>query len=272
MNITQNEQTESKPRELYWGLGNMLVKAINPTLAELKNMGYTREDEPDYLVRDAENNVTGCRIDIYLKYAPTGKDDDRFIDTRVSYRVLNKEFSSSTGKFQFINKEGKSTWAEADTSLNDTFASVGGVRKALQGEANFLEFMRCFFDIKAGQNCEIPLAAWREELFKGDFKSIKNLVKGYPNNKVKFLLGINEYTKQDGSIAYAQSCIANLPYRPYQKHNEYMDKAINYYIENTDSKYLIMTPPAPYDLAIWTPNQLLADSSEDSGLEDELPW
>lgn len=270
MNITQNVQTESKPRELYWGLANMLTKVINPTLAELKDMGYTKDEEPDYLIRDTENNVTGCRIDIYLKYASSGKDDDRLIDTKISYRVLNKEFASEkTGKFQFINKEGKSAWAESEATLNDTFTSPGGVRKALQSEASLLEFMRCFFDIKAGQNCEIPLSAWREELFKGNFKSIKNLVKGYPTNKVRFILGINEYTKQDGSIAYAQSCIANLPYRPYQKHNEYMDKAINYYLENTESKYLIMIPAAPYNLAIWSPTQV---TSLDEGIVDEIPW
>lgn len=276
MNITQNTQSESKGNDLYWGLANMYIQSINPNNAELNALGLkTKDEEPDYLIVDTDTNkVKGCRFDVYLKSA----EKDKNFFTKISYAVFNTEFfSERTSKYQFVNSEGKTAWAEDESNLIPSFRDTGKVRKALQGEGNLLEFMRCFFDIRAGQECYIPKENYVNNFFKGDFSSVKKLLTGYnETNKVKFIMGINSYTKDNGEVGYFQSAIANIPLRPYAKVNDYLLNQVTYYLNNTDDKYLIQVPEFPYDLTIWTPADISTGTGDMEALdnlgEDDIPF
>lgn len=273
MNIQGNEQTSSKPRELYWGLCNFNVTAVNPTLNQAKELNIpVREDdgEIDYTVKDEAGKVVGCRFTFFLQ-AEEGED---VIYNRASYRVkFAKMFSERTGKYQFCNNHGNTAWAATKEDLNEDFLAAGGVRECLMGESNLLDFMKAFFDIRKGQNCTISMEEYKNNFFKNNFKPLQDLIAGYPTNQVKFINGVREYTTNEGEIKYAQGIVDNIPLRPYAKVNDYFLNQLDYYLNNTDPKYLVQIPEAPYTLEVWTPEKLTnaVDNIPSEDSSDE-PW
>ena len=86
----------------YSGLSNFNVIAVNPTMQELHAMDIKVRQEPNYFLE-----LNG---EDYFKLTFWVKNED--LTTRMEILMQNKARTSKTGKFQWLNAVGQSTWAE----------------------------------------------------------------------------------------------------------------------------------------------------------------
>jgi len=267
MNINGNEQ-QDYTLEYYTGAADFNVIAINPTNKQAKELKlYVRDEdvETDYRIYDKEDEakVVGCTIVVHLQH----KDKDVNMRTTARYRItLKKSYSEKTGKYQYVNNKGQAQWRESEEDLTEKFKAAGNIRVALQGEASFLKLLTAFFDVKGDDSCAISMDDYNNKLFKNDFSDFHRLIAGYPKNKVKYLCGVRSYINNDGEEKIVQGVVDSLPLRVYAKlDDEYTKSNIEYYLENTDSDYLLDIGQEPYNLEIWSPSVNLGGEPFDKG-------
>ena len=94
--------------KLYSGLTNMNVIAVNPTMAELHGLDINVKTEPNYFL---ELNGTE-----YFKVVFWMKNTD--LTTRLEILMTSSPRISQTGKHQWINNVGQSTWSEAEPTYD----------------------------------------------------------------------------------------------------------------------------------------------------------
>lgn len=269
MNVEGNKNTNYTPKDLYWGLANMNVVAFNPTNNEKKGLGlYVPEnsDEDNYLIVNQDSGVVeGARFTFILKYAPQSVTDEINMNlVPVTFRVRDEQAAYPSGWTEYCNKSGATVIVKDKADLEDPkyswFMNEGNIRVTLKGEGQLLQFMNNFFDIKKGAACEIPVTDYGSKYFKGNFNDIKELVAGYPDNKVKCLLGINEYVSTDGETKLIQSVVSSFFFRHWSKGDGFF-KNLSMNLDRyrkTDVKYQILTPDLPCDLNVYTPGAIIS--------------
>jgi len=109
---------------------------------------------------------------------------------------------SKSGKYQWINNVGQSTWSlEAPTY---EWWSDAGQRKAYTGEETLISFVRAWANVAAKGEASFDTIA---NIVKGDVTEIKTLVKAISaTNMVRVLVGLKDdkyqqvYTKHFGRV------------------------------------------------------------------------
>lgn len=226
MNFSQGQENDFKQKDLYVGKDNFKVVAVNPDNKTLKDLGlFTTEVEPEYRTKQEVNGkeVDVVNITLILQSLSTGNLE------RLTYRLVNANKVSSTGKVLVINEYGGETWLE-ESALNSKVMPdnmqwyiTDGVKKQVIGEKNLIDFIRALRRIK-NVNSNTPKEDrensksifYQEDLdkiFKGDFKDLRALLLSTPDNSVCFNLGvrINDENKK------YQDIFKELPMQSWQK-------------------------------------------------------
>ena len=105
MAIESNASTEevmTGGMQLYSGLSNFKVIAVNPNLAELHALGLMLKTEPEYHID--MNGDERYKLTFWLRNE----------DTTIRMEILcNNNFrQSKTNKYQWMNNIGQDTWSE----------------------------------------------------------------------------------------------------------------------------------------------------------------
>ena len=177
--------------KLYSGLGNFKVIAVNPTMAELHDLGIMVKQDPNYFVD--LNGTEYFKLTFWIKNAD--------LTTRFDILMNGSERVSQTGKNQWINSIGQSTWSDGEPEY-DWFKKEG-LRKALSGEETLINFVKQWANVANGDEAYFDSIA---KIVKGDVTEVKALVKLLENNEVRLLIGVKDgkyqtvYTKVFGRV------------------------------------------------------------------------
>jgi len=175
--------------KLYSGLGNFKVIAVNPTMAELHDLGIMVKQDPNYFVD--LNGTEYFKLTFWIKNA----------DLTTRFDMNGSERVSQTGKNQWINSIGQSTWSDGEPEY-DWFKKEG-LRKALTGEETLINFVKQWANVANGDEAYFDSIA---KIVKGDVTEVKALVKLLENNEVRLLIGVKDgkyqtvYTKVFGRV------------------------------------------------------------------------
>ena len=175
----------------YSGLTNVKVMAVNPTMAELHAMDINVKSEPNYSVEFSGEEYN--KIVFWL-----ANSDGNF---KLEILMQTKPKVSQTGKHQWMNAIGQSTWSEDAPSYD--WWKTEGQRKAYTGEETLINFVKAWANVASGDDVyfdSMPAIA------AGNVAEIKNLVEALQHNEVRVLIGVKDdkyqqvYTKYFGRL------------------------------------------------------------------------
>ena len=194
MAIKSNQSTEEVVGggiQLYSGLSNFNVIAVNPTLDELHELGIMLKSEPNYYVEFSGKE--------YFKLTFWIKNED--LTTRFEILMNAEPRVSQSGKHQWLNNAGQSTWSN-DAPTYDWWKTEG-TRHAFTGEETLINFAKAWANVANGDDVYFESI---DKIVKGDVAEVKALVKVLSGNQVRLLIGVKDgkyqsvYTKVFGRI------------------------------------------------------------------------
>ena len=181
---------------LYVGIAPVKVLAVNPTMAELHELGIMVKQEPNYKAMIGE--VEKQKVTFWVQH------DSPDIKTRVEFLLEDKTRVNRDGdKNQWINNSGKTAWSGEPASTVYDWYKSDGERKAYIGEDSLVEFIAAWANVSSGDDCYLESIA---EIAKGNVAELKQLATALAENRVRVLLGVkdgqyqNVYTKFFGRI------------------------------------------------------------------------
>lgn len=300
MAIAKGQSLEQKEYKRYIGVCPVCVVAVNPNKEELEKLfNYTLEKEPSY-VEDVERDgkkFKNIRISLVLK--PTHKDMPLF--TMSFFITSNKVQSTKYGKYQIIDKYGRTTWATEDEIRNGiipTFSNGSQAkidkdyRIAYEGEENLTKFIKIFLGIPSIEKrdeatgsyvlnteidpslceCRLDISTF-PKLAKGDFSDIRDIIGYQPNNPIRVCLGVR--TGEDGKqyqTVYTKE-FASIKSKNFNKIEKAINSDIKYAMDNgrsIDTEYAI-TPVREY---VVTPTTFQQNTTGDMPFDtnNSDPW
>ena len=177
--------------KLYSGLTNMNVIAVNPTMQELHALDIKVKSEPDYFL---ELNGTE-----YFKVVFWMKNSD--LTTRLEILMTDQPRISQSGKHQWINNIGQTTWSESAPTYD--WWKTDGQRHAFGGEETLINFVKAWANVASGDDVSFETMP---KIVKGDIAELKALVKLLNTNQARILVGVKDgkyqvvYTKHFGRV------------------------------------------------------------------------
>lgn len=180
-NANSSDQQVTNEVKLYKGITNGKIVAINPNLAQLKELGFNSETEPVYdLGKDEEGNQK-IAIDFYLEFEKLNRPQKlRFFLTE------NFRISGDKVKRQLIDKTGKTGWDTMEgTCERLEWIDSESVRPCYVGEDLLTDFLINWLNIKPGDEARLENPA---NLFKLDLKELKDAWAAFKNNEVRVML------------------------------------------------------------------------------------
>lgn len=164
MELKKRENTGSGERTLYTGIFSGRVRGINPSAEErAKIIGYEVTPSETGVVKQPvyeEKDQDGKEVMIInFLLEGDGPDTGKFFDAR--FRITDKEATNKEGtKNQYVSATGDTSWVDDPKNLEEWFVNYqeetekgSGVyrstdakpyRKALQGEADLMNFMKAW--------------------------------------------------------------------------------------------------------------------------------
>jgi hypothetical protein len=193
MAIQSNASTEEVVggMKTYSGLTNVKITAVNPTMAELHAMDINVKQEPNYTVE-----FSGEEYNKIVFWVTNG--DGNF---KLEILMQNKPRVSQSGKHQWMNNIGQSTWSEESPTYE--WWKTEGQRKAYTGEETLINFTKAWANVASGDEVSYDTIS---AIANGDVKEIRELVKALGTNEVRVLIGVKDdkyqqiYTKYFGRV------------------------------------------------------------------------
>ena len=194
MAIKSNQSTEEVVGggiQLYSGLSNFNVIAVNPTLDELHELGIMLKSEPNYYVEFSGEE--------YFKLTFWIKNED--LTTRFEILMNSNPRVSQSGKHQWLNNAGQSTWSNNAPTYD--WWKTEGSRHAFTGEETLISFAKAWANVANGDDVYFESI---DKIVKGDVAEVKALAKVLSGNQIRLLIGVKDgkyqsvYTKVFGRI------------------------------------------------------------------------
>ena len=120
------------------GLTNVKVMAVNPTMDELHALDINVKQEPNYKVEFSGEEYN--KIVFWV-----ANNDGNF---KLEILMQNKPRVSQTGKHQWMNAIGQSTWSEDSPTYE--WWKKEGERKAYTGEETLINFVKAWSNVASG--------------------------------------------------------------------------------------------------------------------------
>lgn len=144
----RQEEVEFKGFPIYVGLAKVTPIAVNPSLEELKELGFNYNEEPKYIGEDF-NKQPQTRITLYLK------NEEFDFSFPFTVNVSTRKIKSNEGsKLKVINAYGQTAYVTSDqykeliagknTIDNMSHFLPDGVKACYEGEEELLELIRNF--------------------------------------------------------------------------------------------------------------------------------
>tara|TARA_R100000900_G_scaffold68083_1_gene54260 strand:- start:412 stop:1185 length:774 start_codon:yes stop_codon:yes gene_type:complete len=182
--------------ELWSGITNMSVLAINPTLAELNAMDINAKSEPVYQVEFSGQKYN--KIVFWL-----GNTDAK---VKAEILVAPDVRTSQSGKFQWMNKFGTNCWSDTEPTYD--WFKPDGQHKCLIGEETLIKFMAAWANVLKGG--EVALDTM-DQIAQGNVTELKSYINILKDNQVKVLVGVKDgkyqqvYTKYFGKASVSRT-------------------------------------------------------------------
>tara|TARA_R110001592_G_scaffold93473_3_gene271437 strand:- start:1519 stop:2301 length:783 start_codon:yes stop_codon:yes gene_type:complete len=179
----------------YSGLTDVKVVAVNPTMAELHAMDINVKQEPNYKVEFSGEEYN--KVVFWV-----ANTDGNF---KLEILMQNKPKVSQTGKHQWMNSIGQSTWSTDAPSYD--WWKTAGQRKAYTGEETLINFIKAWGNVASGDEVSFDTMP---AIANGDLTEVKSLVASLSANEVKVLVGVKDdkyqqiYTKYFGRVKPAR--------------------------------------------------------------------
>ena len=115
--------------------------------------------------------------------------------------MQNKHRVSQSGKYQWMNNIGQSTWSEEEPTYD--WWKAEGQRKAYTGEETLINFVKAWANVAAGDNVYFETVS---AIANGNINELKALVHTLSSNEVRVLIGVKDdkyqqvYTKYFGRV------------------------------------------------------------------------
>lgn len=179
MAIQSNASTEEVVGglKIFSGLTNVTVVAVNPTMLELHALDINVKQEPNYTIE-----FSG---EAYNKIVFWLANKDGNFKLEILMQVSPK--TSQTGKFQWMNNIGQSTWSE-EAPTYDWWKSEGQ-RKAYTGEETLINFVKAWANVASGDEVYFETM---KDIASGKLTELKALIKTLSNNEVRVLIGVKD--------------------------------------------------------------------------------
>lgn len=166
--------------QLYTGIAAVSVVAVNPTQAELQEIGINAKEEPKYSVEI--NGEEFNKIVFYLRH------DDPNMTVRFDILAKPEHRLSKSGKAMWINNIGQMTWSE-EAPVYEWWKNSDSSRKAYVGEDTLVNFTKAWANVANGGKISFDTI---DAIMKGDVKELKQLIKGLAANKLRVLVGVKD--------------------------------------------------------------------------------
>lgn len=210
------ESTDVAGFKKYIGVGNFKVLAVNPTAKELSTIYDTSIDKEPTYIGKSEVSVAGqtkefkqIRVDFFVQSVEEKNNGINMIDKVSFFLVDCPQYNRDGSKVRVLNKYGENAWitkdlvAKGEVDQNMRWFNTEGMKTALIGEVELLEFLKAWLGI--------PVRTWRQDgvtqeienpddakaglenikaYFSGNVAELKNLVKAMPEQMVKILFGV----------------------------------------------------------------------------------
>lgn len=157
------------------------VLAFNPNMEELNTLLGTDKIEKEPKYTGEKDGEAFAKADIWLEDVKTKK---KF---KLGFYIMDKEVhSEKTGKYEYMNSVGSSSWAAEEGDLPDYFTNftkkdsseslgVKTVRKALVGEDKFYKFLRAWLELDYFHP-DTKLIISKDKLLAGDLSDLNKLI------------------------------------------------------------------------------------------------
>lgn len=186
--INSSDKKHFSETILFTGVNAVKVLGINPTLAQLQELEFKFEKEPEYVSTSPEG-TRKVRLDFIIK-------NDKF-KTKFAIFLEDKNRVNKNGdKFEIINDFGQSTWAasveEAVEKIgknNNKWFKPDGARIAKVGEVQLITFLRDWANTGVDEVGKIDNF---DALFKGNFNELQQYVKTLSNNTIYTLATVKD--------------------------------------------------------------------------------
>ncbi len=166
--------------QLYTGIAAVSVVAVNPTQAELQEIGINAKEEPKYSVEI--NGEEYNKIVFYLR------NEEPNITVRFDILTKPEHRMSKNGKAMWINNVGQMTWSE-EAPAYEWWKNSDTSRKAYVGEDTLVNFTKAWANVANGGKISFDTI---DAIMKGDVKELKQLIKALAANKLRVLIGVKD--------------------------------------------------------------------------------
>lgn len=225
----KGKEKEVKNYKKYVGLFNAEVVSVNPSKDELQELlGTTIEKEIEYT---GSNNDTGAKK-VTLSFWVKEVSEGHLFNLRFYLEDIISE--SKTGKTQFINNIGNSSYAEDISSLPSFFTESGReIRPAKKGEENLYKFLRNWLSNLNYNDPETELSLDWKKLINGRVTELRDAISEFKNQAVCLLATVR--TSDDGKEyqgvysyeflpEYALNCFVNKNSKKYKNVLSFIEK------------------------------------------------
>lgn len=200
----------------YFGVAPVRIIAVNPTLAQLTQLGFKLNDEPIYKSKTDEG-VDQFRVEFIVETVAEKCNNINAI-FRIPFTLRKQAVvGSNTGKYKVMDIYGQTAWATKEEVNNKSIPMYGtgpaNITKdyhvLCDGEENLTNFIRTYLGIpnvtkfvngRPAGMIDNPADAQGvldhiKDYFNGDISEINDIIKLAPNNWIKCLVGIKTTTE-----------------------------------------------------------------------------
>jgi len=170
----KGKEKEIKAYTKYVGVFNANVVAVNPTKEQLsKLLGNDIEKDLEYTGVSSDTGAKKVTISFWLKEENTGNLFN------VRFNLEDTVIQSKTGKYQFINTIGATSYSEDASQLPEFLTENGRkIRKAKKGEELLYKFLRNWVASSwnfEDASTELVLDDWKS-LMNGKVKELQDVI------------------------------------------------------------------------------------------------
>lgn len=279
----KGKEKEQKNYSKFTGMFTAFVVAVNPTKDELgKLLNTTVEKEIEYTDSNSENGAKKLTLSFWLKEEQNGNLFN------VRFGLEDTVVESKTGKKQFINSIGSTSYAEDESKVPDFIKGNGrDIRPAKKGEELLYKFLRNWLSNLNYEDESTELSLNWKNLISGKTNELRDAIANFSTQTICALATIR--TADDGKeyqAVYSYEFLPNYAIDCFNGKKNY--KSVDKFIEKvTDPEYgckdfYELKPIAEYDPAknvVNTTNspvvkttQVTVASAVPSGVPDDLPF
>lgn len=229
----KEKETTGKVFNKYVGLFNANVVAVNPSKEELgKLLGTTVEKDLDYTSVNDQNGAKRLTLSFWLKEEATGNMFN------VRFNLEDTVVESKTGKKQFINTIGTTSYAEDESHIPEFLTNNGReIRLAKRGEELLYKFLRNWLSNLNYEDPSTELYVDWKKLINGKVSELRDAIDNFETQTICCLATIR--TADDGKeyqSVYSYEFLPNYALDCFTGKKTKNYKAVDKFIEKVNDK------------------------------------